>query len=202
MAALPTDFLRKVIAEVATLKNIVDAQKVVKETDATVTACAKIAYIQICRFCRRPFHWGARTEYFDYYTGPTLFRTIPLDRTQPIQVIQDGVEVTTDNYKIVRNSLVLYNDTVDSVGNPRYPNIEFSSTAGIKLIEDNNTLYTAVMMQTIANYHRRDTYGLSETSGEKGVARTPADSGEIIESVKQLLDELMYNGTGYTVDGE
>lgn len=202
MAALPEDFLKKVIAEVAALKNIVDAQKVVKETDATVTACAKIAYTQICKFCRRPFHWGARTEYFDVYTGPTLLRSLPLDRTQPILVIQDGTELKTTEYKIVRNRLILYDDLTDSVGNPRHPNIEFVSTGGIKLIEDNNTLYTAVMMQAVANYHRKDTYGLSETSGEKGVARTPSDSGEIIESVRQLLDELQYNGIGYTLDGE
>lgn len=202
MAALPDDFLKKVIAEVATMKNIVDAQKVVKENDAIVSMCAKIAYMQVCKFCRRPFHYGERTEYFDYYTGPTLLRSMPIDRAKVIKVVVDGEDVPSSEVKIIRNKFILYNDTKDNPQYPRYPNIEFTSTGGIALLEDNNTLYTAVQMQTIANYHRRDTYGLSETSGEKGVARTPADSGEIIESVKQLLDELIYNGDGYTLDGE
>jgi hypothetical protein len=200
MAALPDDFLTKVVAEVAALKGIVDANKVVKEKDPTVTACARIAYTQICKACRRPFHWGERTEYYDDYVGPLLLRSMPIDRTKPMLLLIDGEEVT--DFKIVRQRLVIYEDDKVNTGNPRYPNIEFTSTAGIKLLEDNNTLYTATQVQTIANYHRRDTYGLSETSGEKGIARTPADTGEIIESVRQLLDELIYNGGGYTMDGE
>ena len=200
MAALPDGFLTTVIAEVAALKGIVDANKVVKEKDPTVTACAKIAYTQICKTCRRPFHYAERTEYYDDYIGPTLLRSFPVDRMKPMLLLIDGEEET--DFKIVRNRLVIRDDTTTDTGDPRYDNIEFTSTAGVKLLEENNTLYTAVMMQTIANYHRRDTYGLSETSGEKGIARTPSDSGEVIESVRQLLDELVYNGTGYTMDGE
>lgn len=202
MAVLPEDFLAKVIAEVAAIKNIVDANKVVKEKDPTIAACARIAYTQICKACRRPFHYGERVEYYDDYVGPTLLRSYPVDTLKPVRVVVDGEDVAPADFKIIRNRLVLYGDTTTNTGNPRYPNIEVTSTAGIALLEANNTLYTATQMQTIANYHRRDTYGLSETSGEKGVARTPADSGEIIESVRLLLDELIYNGTGYTMDGE
>lgn len=202
MAVLPEDFLAKVVAEAAALKGIVDANKIIKEKDPTIAACARIAYTQICKVCRRPFHYGERIEYYDDYVGPMLLRSIPVDTQKPLKVVVDGEEVLPSNIKIVRNRLILYGDTVTNTGNPRYPNIEVTSTAGIKLLEENNTLFTATQMQTIANYHRRDTYGLSETSGEKGVARTPADSGEIIESVRILLDELIYNGTGYTMDGE
>lgn len=202
MAALPDDFLLKVVAEVAAMKGIVDANKVVKERDPTVVACAKVAYVQICKHCHRPFHYGARTEYYDDYVGPLLLRSMPIDRTQSMLVVQDGKDVAPSDVKIVRNRLVLFNDTKVATGDPRYPNIEFTNSAGIKLLEENNTLYTATLVQTIANYHRRNSYGLSETSGEKGVAQTPADSGELIDSVKQMLDELIYNGTGYTMDGE
>ena len=200
MAALPDGFLATVIAEVASLKGLVDANKVVKEKDPTVAACAKIAYTQVCQACNRPFHYAERTEYYDDYIGPTLLRSFPVDRMKSMLLTIDGEEET--EFKITRNRLVIRDDTKTNTGSPRYPNIEFVFTGGIKLIEENNTLYTAVMMQTIANYHRRDSYGLSESSGEKGIARTPSDSGEVIDSVRQLLDKLIYNGTGYTMDGE
>lgn len=202
MAALPEDFLAKVVADVAALKGIVDANKVIKEKDPVVAACARIAYVQICKHCRRPFHYGERTEYYDDYVGPLLLRSIPIDSQKPMTVVQADEVVAPDRFKIKKGRLILYEDTKVNTGNPRYPDIEFTYTGGIKLIEDNNTLFTACQMQTVANYHRRDTYGLSETAGEKGIARTPADSGEIIESVRLLLDELIYNGTGYTMDGE
>lgn len=202
MAALPEDFLKTLIAEVATLKNLRDAQQNVRETDSLVTTCAKVAYVQVCDACNRPFHWGARIEIYEEYVGPLLLRSAPIDLTKPIRVTVDGEEVRQDELRIWRNRLVLYNDRVEDVGRPRYKDIEFTFSGGIKTLEENNKLYTACVLQTIANYHRRDTYGLSETSGEKGVARTPADSGEIIESARVLLDKLIYNGIGYSLDGE
>ena len=200
MAALPEDFLKKVVAEVAQLKEIVDAQRVVKEADATVAACARLAYTQICKKTRRPFHYGLRTEYYDTYTEPLLLRSFPIDREKPFRVIEDGEEVLS--FKIVKNKLIINELTRTDSGLVLLKDVEVSSYAGIKTCEENPTLFTAVHLQTIANYHRRDTFGLSQTSGEKGIAKTPSDSGEIISSVEVLLDELIYMGIGYSLDGD
>jgi hypothetical protein len=202
MAVLPDDFLIRVVADACEMKGIKDAQRVIKETHPVMDACAKIAYSQITKYCRRPFHWGEREEYYESYVGPLLLRVMPVDKETPIAVYVNNVALTAEQYALVGVRLVLFNDTKYDPGDPRYLNTMVIYTAGIPLIEANNTLYTAAVMQTIANYHRRDTYGLSQTSGEKGIAKTASDSGELIESVRQLLDQLIYNGIGYTMDGE
>lgn len=202
MAALPENFLKQVTAEVAQIKGIEDANHVVKEADPTVAACARLAYTQICKRVKRPFHYGTRTEYYDTYTEPLLLRSIPIDREKPLRVVVDGAELRADEIKVKRGRLVLQDLDQKESGLNLLSDIEVISTAGVLTCEENPTLYSAVLMQTIANYHRRDTYGLSQTSGEKGIAKTPADSGEIIASVEQLLDELIYLGIGYSMDGD
>jgi hypothetical protein len=202
MAALPTDFLKQVVAEVAQLKGIADANGIVKESDATVAACARLAYTQVCKKVRRPFHYGMRTEYYDNYTGPLLLRSTPVDREKPLRVLEDGTELQKDEIKLSKNKLILRGNTKDDSGIVSLSNVEVISYAGIKTCEENLTLFTAVHLQTIANYHRRDTFGLSQTSGEKGIAKTPADSGDVIASVEALLDDLIYMGIGYSMDGD
>lgn len=202
MASLPTDFLTQVVAEAAQIKGIEDSQHVVKAADPTMTAMARLAYTQICKKVRRPFHYGYRTEYYDAYTGPLLLRSTPVDREKPLRVLVAGEELERGNIVISRNRLILNGLTREDAGLVLLSGIEVMSWAGIKLCEDNQTLYTAVLLQTIANYHRRNTYGLTQTSGEKGIASTPADSGEIIASVEALLDELIYPGVGYAMDGD
>lgn len=209
MAAIPTDFLTRVAAETAALKGIKDSKGVVKENDATIVACAGVAYTQVCRACRRPFHYGERTIVFDDYFGPLPLLVTPVDRTKPITVTIDDpedsgsrIEVPTADWRISKNQLILYNYTAVDTGVTRFTNVEVTLTCGSALLENVPTLFTAVQLQTLGNYHRKDALGLSETSGEKGIARQPADSGELLESARQLLDHLIYQGHGYLLDDE
>lgn len=202
MAAIPEDFLKQVIADSAALKGIKDASGNVKENDPTISACAKVAYSQICEECRQPFHYGERTQVFDDYYGPLLLRSLPVDMTKPIKVFVDGEELSSSDWKIVRNKLILYGVSATDVGETVFQNIEFTATCGQPLLENLPRLFTAVQLQTIGNYHRKDLLGLSETTGEKGIAKKPADTGELLESVKQLIEEFMYRGTAYSLEGE
>jgi hypothetical protein len=211
MAALPQDFLTKLVAEVAELKGIVDSQKNVKETDPTVKACAGIAYTQIMKHTKVPWHKGERIVYFDDYYQPLLLPTNPVHlppepQTDPatnvITITIDGEAVAEADWAIKRGRLVLYEDEKEDPSDVRYRFIELTATTGLEKCEDHHTLYTAMQIQTIGNYHRRDTYGLAETTGEKGVARQPADSGQVLESVAQMLEDVMYLGQGYYVGGE
>lgn len=202
MAAIPEDFLKRVIEETAAMKGIKDAQQNVKANDPVVAACARVAYTQVCKGCRQPFHYGERTQVFDDYYGPLLLRSTPVDRTKPVLVYVDGVEVAPADWRIVKNKLVLYDKKSTDTGETLFQNIEFTSTCGIPLLETIPTLFTAVELQTIGNFHRKDSYGLSEVAWDKGMARKPADAGELLESVRQLIEELIYNGNAYSLDGE
>jgi len=202
MAALPEDFLKSVIEEVAGMKGIKDSQGNIKTNDPTISACARVAYSQVCEACRQPFHYGERTQVFDDYYGPLLLRSNPIDRLKPIQVFIDGVPVLPADWKIVKNRLILYNMTDTDTGVTLFTNIEFISFCGIPLLESIAKLFTAVQLQAIGNLHRKDTYGLSETTGDRGVSKKPADAGELLESARQLISELIYNGNGYSLDGE
>lgn len=211
MAQLPTNFLTMLVAETAELKGIKDASGNTKETDPTLTACARIAYTQIMKHTRRPWHKGERKVYFDEYYLPPLLPITPVwtppdPQVDPpenvITITVDGEAVADADWEIKRGRLFLYGDSLEDPQKSRYSYIEMTCTCGIEKLEDHTTLYTAMQVQTIGTYHRRDTYGLAETAGDKGTARRPADEGEIIESVRQMLEDFVYTGTGYYIDGE
>lgn len=202
MPALPTDFLKEAIAEAARYKNIVDAGKQVKENDLTVAISTKIAYTQLCKVAKRPFHWGERVEYYDEYTGPLLLRCFPIDLTLPVKVIVDGEELAREDWRISKGRLIIEDNTESDPQTALFKDIELHATSGLKLCEENSTLFTSLTVQAIGNLHRKDLYGMAEAVGETGSRRTPADSGEVLASVMTMMQDLVYMGLGYTLDGE
>lgn len=194
--------MKAAVAEAARYKNIVDANKQVKENDLTTAISTKIAYTQLCKQAKRPFHWGVRTEYYDEYTGPLLLRSFPIDISQPVKVLISGEEIPRENWRIARGRLVIEDNTTNDPQTVLYEEIELHATSGIKLCEDNSTLFTALCIQAIGNLHRKDLYGMAEAVGETGSRRTPADSGEVLASVISMMADLVYVGLGYSLDGE
>lgn len=202
MAALPDDFLTQLIAETAELKDVKDGAEHVKETDPNVSMCARIAYVQIMRHTRKPWHQGARTIYFDEYYLPLMLPTLPVLNEPKLVVTIDGEAVAEADWEIKRGRLFLYGDDEENPQKSRYNFIEVVTTCGLAKAEMHTTLYTALQLQTIGVLHRKDTFGLAETSGERGTSKKPADEGKVLDSVAAMLEGFVYEGTAYFIEGE
>ena len=206
MAAIPERFFDQLVAEACQIIGLEDANKVVKDTDPTVKLCVRTAYTQCKKFCKRAFHKGARRDYYEHYYGPLELRSLPIlySETDPsvplLTVTVNGEAAETEDVVLLSDGRLSLMDSIDDVPAPLYSNIVVTSTTGYEVVEANDTLYTGLLLQAIANYHRKDSLGLRETQGEKGISRSPADSGELIESAKQVLEALVYHGQGSALD--
>lgn len=206
MAVIPPSFFDKLVAEACQILGLEDANKVVKDTDPTVKLCVRSAYTQAKKFCKRAFHKGSRRDYYERYYGPLELRSLPIlySETDPsvplITVTVNGEAAETEDVVLLSDGRLSLMDAVDDIPEPLYFNIVVTATTGYEVVEENDTLYTGLLLQTVANYHRKDSLGLRETQGEKGISRSPADSGELIESAKQVLEALVYHGQGSAMD--
>ena len=206
MAAIPAGFFDQLVAEACQVLGLEDANKVVRDFDPTVKMCARAAYTQCKKFCKRAFHKGSRRDYYERYYGPLELRSLPIlyDENDPsvllIMVTVNGEAAETEDVVLLSDGRLSLFDAVDDIPEPLYFNIVVTSTTGYEVVEENDTLYTGMLLQTIANYNRKGSLGLRETQGEKGISRTPADSGELIESAAQVLEALVYHGQGSSMD--
>jgi len=206
MAVLPEHFFDHLVAESCQIIGLEDASKILKDTDPVVKLCARAAYIQSKKFCKRPFHYGERQDYYAAYHGPLELRCIPIavnladpNRSLLLSVVVDGVAVASEDVAILPDGRLCLYTQEDDTAAPLYENIVVTATTGYETVEENDTLYTGLLLQTLANYHRKDSLGLKEVTGQHGIARFPADSGEMIESAKQVLEGLVYHGQGCAV---
>jgi len=206
MAALPQQFFDQLVAESCQIIGLEDASKILKDTDPVVKLCARSAYSQGKKFCKRPFHKGERVDFYSEYYGPLELRSLPLcinpqdvNQSLLLAVSVDGTALATTDFSILPDGRLCLYGKDDDTSAPQYEKILVTSTTGYEKVEENDTLYTGLLLQTLANYHRKDSLGLKEVTGQHGIARFPADSGEMIESAKQVLEGLVYHGQGCAV---
>jgi hypothetical protein len=198
------EFLATVIKEVAELKEIKDAEEVIKEKHPLIIICAKTALSQLVAYCNRPFiKKDIQEEYSDIET-PFWLRMVPV--ASITEVLLNDIEIASDQYELKRNKLSLssYESIWLAGGSEEMPDdftVTVTYNGGYALAENNDTLFNALVLQTIANYHRRDLLGFSDISNERGGnAKSMTDKGGILESVKGLAAPLVYHGEAEEIE--
>jgi len=197
-----TAFFNSILVEAATLKGLLNDDGTVKSDDPAMVLSVNWAYSQICEELDRPFEYAEYVEYHDEYRAPLQLRAFPPDANKPVSVLLNGTPIEPENVKFVQGRLVLYNDGAEDPSNPRYKHLQVTYWGGYTDCGANTRLRTGMVMQALANYHRRNTFGLAESSGQNGVYKRPSDSGELLDSVRQVVARLAYTGSGYSADGE
>ena len=192
--AIPSAYFTKVIADLAQTYGLTGTGDHVDETSPVVSLCVRYAYAQIMAYTHSSFHKIERTTcYYEVY-GPLQLKYFPLDTTATIEVWIDTV-LTPDTDYVIDGNVFYIGEVADPTICYEFPHfIKIKSTSGYDDVTEDDIISTALLMQGIANYNRRDLLGFVEVKGEGGVTRAPSDRGGIIQAVTELLSGHVYYG--------
>lgn len=193
---IPTGFFDKVVAEVSRMYQVTDGEGYNVETDPVVRLCVRVAYQQICAHIKTTLHKEERTVVYPAVYGPMPLMHSPIDTQLAITVESDFVQLATNEYNITDGVLYLA-ETPDPrlcYGEPHY--VKVKCTAGITAISEESNLHSALVIQGIANFNRRDLLGFTQVTGEKGTSRSVSDKGVLLDAVKELIQDYLYYGDG------
>jgi hypothetical protein len=213
-------FVEPVVTEACDLLQLTAPETYAKvTTDSRVNLCARAAYTQITHYLNRDLIYGEHyEEYFEEDTTINL-RCIPVTEIASVSIMDTRYsEVLTDpddfttldpatDYRLVRQKrLVIYNLTTLSeiVGSTTQRiNAYVEYTGGYLVSEDIPLVHNALVMQTVANYNRVPSLGLTQMEGGGGDAKggrllmnlNLVDAGQLLDSVKIMLDPFVYYGS-------
>lgn len=190
------EFLNPVVEQSVALLQLENADGNSVGFDSIVALCANIAYSQLEVYCCRPFIYQEISECYEQATGTLFLRMSPVEEVTSVYFGEELLTVTTDYVvrgdKIVfvgkdKDTPMFYDDTVVLV--------EYSG--GYANVTDNVSLTSAFILQTIANYRRRDIFGLTSQDLGRGLSKTASDGGNIINAVQTLIAPFRFYGETY-----
>jgi hypothetical protein len=213
-------FVEPVVAEACDLLQLTAPETYAKvTTDSRVILCARAAYTQISNYLNRDLIYKQHyEEYFEEDTTITL-RCVPVSEitlvsisdTRYSDVLTDPDAFTVldpdEDYRLVREKrLVIYNLTnlAEIVGSTTQKiNAYVEYVGGYYSTEDIPVVHNALVTQTIANYNRVPSLGLTQIEGGGGDAKggrllmnlNLVDAGQLLDSVKIMLDPFVYYGS-------
>jgi len=215
-------FLNNFISSTITVLQISDSSlDSVSDDDPLVRQLAKIAYSQIVGYCNRYFEKKVSVEeYHNVISNSRIrLRNTPVSSVATVMV-NDTLLVLGTDYLVLGDSLkflnlprqlgdgylgdfayaggVSYRDKVYPLSNVsiKGQDVLVQYTGGYSYAEENNDLFSALLLQTIALYNRRSTLGMSAVSGVNGTRGSSqisgaSDSGDLLESVQGILTGLI-----------
>lgn len=209
-------FLQPVVEQACQVLQIVDRDSnEVSTDDSIVSLCANIAYSQAVGYAGRRLAQDSVIElYEDVEEAQIRLRHTPVVEVYSVWNMEDeDVELVVDeDYEVRGNRLILLNFTSADSSNlvqAFSTGTSLSSSSGALDIKvsylggwlravDSSEVASALLMQTIANYHRKDSLGLvsvtgADQSGRFNFAPHP-DQGEVVDSAKRILDYIRYYG--------
>jgi hypothetical protein len=200
MSALDT-FLNSLVESVSQVMQISDASLGgFPADDPIVRKLAHISYSQACNYCSRRFLLNTYTEEYHSVTNGLALRQTPVTSVTSVWV--DDVELVLDvDYTVSRNRIKLILEPATSLADTYLPSnkdVVVEYIGGYELITDCPDILNALTLQTISLYNRRSNLGIATTTGRTSQGITgsstvggPTDKGELLDSVKIILDSFI-----------
>lgn len=187
-------------------------------TDSRVMSCSRLAYGMIVSYANREFVKDTYCE--QYYEQDTTIRlrNLPIESISSVHFIDNPyLDTLTDptvsrelveniDFVVKRNKALTFTleSVTESVGTSSRVHVEVEYIGGLTLSTDDSPLYTALVMQTVANYNRLPALGVASLQGNESTSRgasgqmtlaSSPDAGDLLESVKTIVDPYVYYGT-------
>jgi hypothetical protein len=193
-----TDFVTPVALEATRLLGVSEVGGVVTPgyVDSNVLSCAISSFTQVENFLRRRILEGTYTERHLGVKEEIQIKHTPVSAISEIRVRQ--AYLGTDAYILVPDvDWVLMGQEVHLSGVVIFRIVEIDLIGGWTDVSEEASLFSGLLAQTIATYHRKETLGLSSIrgSGSSAGSVVPSDSGQLVENARISLDPLVYYGT-------
>lgn len=204
MAVNLTTLLRPIVASSTQLLQITDAEtNELADDDPIVALCAQTAFTQISAYLNNPLLSNNYIERYEDVVNEVRLRVTPVAAVTTVydETNEETLTVTTD-YTVSGNKITLVDVERDltSFGGFDTRTLLVTYTGGIEnFLSDSLFLTNALIMQTVANYNRKDTMGVitARAKGGSELAVAPnsnPDAGGILEAVRLILDPMVYFG--------
>lgn len=207
----PAQFLEPVVSSASQVLQLRTSDgNIIASADPVLAICSSLAYSQIVSYINRPLLSGLYREFYPASYFHFQLRMTPV--MDVVEVIIDDVVGEKDvDYKVQHGqSITIINEEwlgsdgqdvdLTGVASEKTFNVEISYIAGLATSDTDYQIHNAIVMQTIVNYHRRDSLGLvrvdSKGQGSLTLASTGnnPDLGEVIDAVKLILAPYVYYG--------
>lgn len=182
--------------------------------DEKVLACALSAYSQCENFTRRKLLKGTYKDKYDELHDEICLKNTPIASVQAIKFRYPNLtppsfytlQVNVDYYldrdtvylatvKMVDNILASATDACWFRVSPI--SLEIDYTGGFANASSDSALFTGLVSQTVANFHRKETLGLAQVRGSGGSdVQQIASSDSVVTSAKDAWNCLVYYGSG------
>lgn len=214
MAADINSFVVNVVKEACDLLQIQDTVTNLPALfDSRVNVCARQAYNQISNYVNRSLILDTFKE--NYYDEDSKFalRNYPVTSIIKATLIDNvNMGIFTDpqlkfdlvvdiDYILLNNKSIVFNIPNILVSNPTIRKTTTSLSAYVEYVggffesKEDNRIHEALILQTMANYNRLVSLGISEISSGNAVIKKDSVGEALIESVRLTLDPFVYYGS-------
>lgn len=173
-----------------------------EDGDNVLKIAAAFALSQVEAYLLRPIGFGAYTEIHEEVVSTNIMLMIP-PVTEILSVTYGAIELEATQFKLLKGGMIYWKrpDTFFTALDEE--NIEewqllIEYYGGYNSCSANSDISSALTLQTVANFNRRNTVGLSQVSGAKdsGSITNTSDKGDLLAAAKEILSPYVYVGTG------
>jgi len=176
-------------------------------TDDNVVWAARMAYSQVVDYLRAPLARASYTELFREVSDWEVYLSVrPVEELTTVEGMMDG-EITWTSLT-VDEDYYFDGDRIwllpSSINTPTIKNLKVTYIGGrTDPKEEDHLILSALMMQAMANYNRRQAYGLATGVTVSGDTFSfVSNKGGLIEDVIALLSSRVVYGGGEILSAE
>jgi len=178
--------------------------------DPTLQICARLAYAQVTGYVNRELILFSFTELYTDVEPKFALKNTPVSSVDSVWNEDGDLLVEDTDYTVVGNHVNLKPDTSNYLSpsfttgaDEDHYNVIVQYEGGYDTSVEDYRLDNALVMQTIANYNRKDHLGIMRAQAPGSGAITMPEleggnSGYLIGAVQEVLSPFVYYGSGVT----
>lgn len=164
-------------------------------TGEEMRIAAQQAYASVGAYLRRRVRAGQLVECYESVWDKVHLREVPVMAVLSVKIGDDTLvpgedyEVKGNRLQLIRTSEYFLSKTVKQVYD-----LEIEYQGGYLNLSNGATIFNACLLQTLASYHRRRLYGVTDISTARGnTIKYSSNKGGLTEEVEQILtNEVCY----------
>lgn len=172
-----------------------DAAKQPLNTNEEIRIAAQMAFSSVAAYLRRKIRAGRVVEIYENVWDRTHLREVPVHGVSSVMIGED-ILTPDEDYTVKGNRLELIRESEYFTGLvvKRVFDVRVTYEGGYPSLKNGDVVFNACLLQTLAGYHRRRLYGVTDISRAQGnTIKYSSAKGGLTEEVEQILqNEVCY----------